>query len=153
VKLNAEKVEKIRKAIEKEAEKKEEATNNVNAHLMDFSNFDKEESGEEKDGAPKTLFDGEEESNSPAHKRTKHSLGALKLNLQYTKYSMARKKGSSVQHTMFINFGVTLTADDKSGEFAIKIKDLLMNLQLLDKTASFVELLPRNKHQPKIISQ
>ena len=29
----------------------------------------------------------------------------------------------------------------------------MMNLQLLDKTSGFVKLLPRNKHQPKIISQ
>ena len=47
---------------------------------MDLSNFDKEENGEEKDGASKTLFDEEEESNSPTNKRTKRSLGALKLN-------------------------------------------------------------------------
>jgi len=54
---------------------------------------------------------------------------------------------------MCIDFGVTLTTEDKSIEFVIKVKDLLMNLQLLDETAGFVELLPRSEHQPKIISQ
>jgi len=124
---------------------------------MNLFNFNKDENGEEKDGVSKTLFDGEEESNSPAHKRTKRSLGAPKSNQRYTKPTTASKKGSNVanlqQHTMFINFGVTLTTNDKSGEFSIKVKDLLMNLQLLNKTAGFVELTPRNKHQPKIISQ
>ena len=57
------------------------------------------------------------------------------------------------QNTQFINFGVTLSTNDKSGEFSAKVKDLLMNLQLLDETAGLVELLPRNKTQPKIISQ
>ena len=66
--------------IEKEAKKKEHATDNVNFHLMDLSNSNEDGNGEEKDGAPKTLFDGEEESGSLAHKRTKRSLGALKLN-------------------------------------------------------------------------
>ena len=124
---------------------------------MDLSNFDKDENGEERDGASKKLFDGEEESNSPAHKRTKRSLGALKSNPRYTKSTTASKKGSNVatlqQHTMFINFGITLTTEDKSRKFAIKVKDLLMNLKLLDQTASFVELSPKNEHQPKIISQ
>ena len=84
-------------------------------------------------------------------------MGALKSNQRYTKPTTASKKGRNVanlhQHTMFINFGVTLTTNDKSGELSIKVKDLLMNLQLLDKTASLVELSPRNESQPKIISQ
>jgi hypothetical protein len=99
---------------------------------MDLSNFDEDENGEERDGASKPLFDGEEESNSPTHKRTKRSLGALKSNQQYTKPTT--KKGSITlqQNTMYINFGVTLTTEDKSRKFASKVKDLLMNLQLLD---------------------
>jgi hypothetical protein len=54
---------------------------------------------------------------------------------------------------MYIDFGTTLSTDEKSGEFSIKVKDLLMNLQPLDETAGLVKLLPRNKNQLKIISQ
>jgi hypothetical protein len=124
---------------------------------MDLCQFDEDKNGGERDGTSKTLFDGEEESNSPAHKRPKCSLGALKLKHRFMKPTTASKKGSNVatlqQHTMFIDFGITLTTNDKSGEFSIKVKDLLMNLELLNKIAGFVKLLPRNEHQPKIISQ
>jgi hypothetical protein len=141
---------KAAKAIEKEAKKKEHATN-VYAHLMDLSNF-AEVNEEEKDGASKTLFDKEAGSNSPVQKK-KRNIGALKSNQRYTKSMASKKIVTLQQNTQFINFGVTLTTNDKSGKFLVKVKDLLMNLQLLDKTAGLVELLPRNKSSPTIISQ
>ena len=95
--LKAEKAMKITQAFKKEAEKKKQATkewpdwsdDDVNTHLMELSQFNEEENGEEKDGTPKTLFDGEEETNSPASKRTKRSSGALKSNQRYTKSTTA----------------------------------------------------------------
>jgi len=110
---------KTAKAIEKKAKKKGHATN-VNAHLMDLSKFD-EVNEEEKDGASKTLFDEEAGSNSPVQKRTKHNIEALKSNQRYTK-SMASKKIVTLhQNTQFIDFGVTMTTNDKSGEFSVKV--------------------------------
>ena len=44
--LKAGKAAKTTQAIEKEAKNKEHATDNVNAHLMSLSNFDKDENGE-----------------------------------------------------------------------------------------------------------
>jgi hypothetical protein len=143
--LKAGKAARTTQAIEKEAKKKEHATNKVNVHLMELSNFDGDENEEEKDGASKILFD--KEADSPVQKRHKRSIGALKPNLRYTKPTMASKKYVTLQqHTTFIDFGVMLTTNDKSGEFSIKVKELLMNLQLLDKTAGLVELSPRNKN-------
>ena len=86
-------------------------------------------------------------------KRSKRNIGALKLNQRYTKTTASKKIVTLRQNTQFIDFGVTLTTNDKSGKFLVKVKDFLMNLQLLDETAGLIELSPRNKNQPKIISQ
>jgi hypothetical protein len=140
---------KAAQEIEKEAKKKERAAN-VNDHIMDLNNFDKANE-EEEDGASKTLFG--EEDNSPVQKRIKQSLGALKFNQKYTKTTASKKIVTLQLNTQLIDFGVTLTTNNKLGKFLVKIKDLLMNLQLLDETAGLVELSPRNKSSPAIISQ
>jgi hypothetical protein len=105
--LKAEKALRTTQAIEKEAKKKKHATNDVNVHLMDLSNFDEDGNEEENDGDSKTLFDEEAGSNSPVHKRPKRSIGALKTNQQYTKSTVASKKTVNLQqYTMYIDFGV-----------------------------------------------
>ena len=140
---------KAAQVIKKETKKKEHATN-INVHLMDLNKFD-EADKEEEDGASKTLFD--EEDNSPVKKRIKRSIGALKSKQRYTNTTASKKIVTLQQNTHFIDFGITLMTNYKSGEFAIKVKDLLMNLQLLDETAGLVELSPRNESLPSIISQ
>jgi len=132
VRLTAGKAARTTQTIGKEPKKKEHASVEVNNHLMVLCQFNKDGNGDEREVTSKTLFDGEEGSDSPAHKRPKHSLGALKPQHRYTKPTT--KKGSITlqQNTMYINFGVTLTTEDKSRKFASKVKDLLMNLQLLD---------------------
>ena len=140
--LTAGKAARTTQAIEKEAKKKEHTSVKVNTHLMDLFQFDEDENEDGRDGTSKTLFDGEEESNSPTHKRPKRSIGALKSKHRYTNTTTERKKGDNVvlqKHTRYIDFGVTLITEDKSSKFAIKVKDLLMNLQLLNKTSGFVD--------------
>jgi hypothetical protein len=131
-------------AKEKEAKKKE------HDDIMDLNNLD-EPHEEEEDSTSKALF--VEEGNSPVQKRIKQSISTLKSKQRYTNTTASKKIVNLQKYTQFIDFGVTLTTNDKSGEFSVKVKDLLMNLQLLDETAGLVELVPRQENQPKIISQ
>jgi hypothetical protein len=132
-----------RSKAEQEA-KENEAKKKEHNDIMDLDN-------EDEDSAPKALF--VEEGNSPVQKRIKRSIGALKSKHRYTSTTASKKIVNLQTHTQFIDFGVTLTTNDKSGEFSVKIRDLLMNLQLLDETAGLVELVPRQESPPKIISQ
>ena len=102
---------KAAKAIEKEAKKKDHATN-VNVHLMDLDKFDKANE-EEEDGASKILFD--EKGNSPERKRIKRSIGALKSKQCYSNTTAGKKIATLQKNTQFIDFGVTLMTNDKSG--------------------------------------
>ena len=86
-------------------------------------------------------------------KRIKQSIGTLKSNQKYTMTTASKKIVTLQLNTQFIDFGVTLTTNNKSGKFSVKVKELLMNLQLLDETAGLVELSPRNKSLLAIISQ
>ena len=138
---------KAAKATKKEAKKKEHTTDEINNRLMDLTTFGKDGNEEENDGASKILFDKEAGGHVP--KRPKRSIGSLKMTQRYTK----AKTVNLQQNTTYIDFGVTLLTNDKSGEFSAKVKDLLTNFQLLNESASLLELAPRNEQQPKIISQ
>ena len=48
--MKAGKAAKTTQAIEKEAQKKEHATDEVNTHLMDLCQFNEDEKGDERDG-------------------------------------------------------------------------------------------------------
>ena len=108
---------------------------------------------DEDNNAAITLFNTDEEISSPDYKHLKGKHGALKSTQWYTQSQPSSRKEDVTlklrEHTTLVDFGVTLSTNDKPSEFAIKVKDLLNNFQLLDATASFVELSTQDQHQIK----
>jgi hypothetical protein len=95
-------------------------------------------------------------TSSPAYKKTKGTTSVLKSTTRYGPASTpatrkpTKKVATLQKHAFFVDIGITLKMEDKATEWRSKIPLILVNAQLLDENAGFVELRPVDKNQPRI---